>query len=147
MVVYTVHRCPTFPPLMLPSPPLLLPPSSFLLPPLPSPSLPFYFISTKQIPRRMPNMIIRETRHREIRMIVALLKPDPHAPFPALCFRGRFLEIFGEKLVLGVEVVCCALCFWGWCKVSVWAGRLGFESWDMGYGGEVERKEGADKRN
>lgn len=57
----------------------------------------------------MPDMIIRKTRHREIRMIVPVLEPDPHAPLPVLCFRGRFLEVLREELLLGVEVVGCAL--------------------------------------
>lgn len=42
----------------------------------------------------MPHVIIRESRHREIAVVVSLLEPDPHSPsLSVLC--GSLLELFG----------------------------------------------------
>ena len=57
----------------------------------------------------MPNVIISEACHREIRMVIALLKSDPHTAIAL--FGCRFLEILGQELALVVEIVGCAL----WC--------------------------------
>ena len=57
----------------------------------------------------MPNVIISEACHCEIRMVIALLKSDPHTAIAL--FGCRFLEILGQELALVVEVVGCAL----WC--------------------------------
>lgn len=52
-------------------------------------------------------MIVRKSSHREITMIIPVLKPDVHFPF--LPFFGRFDKVLGQELGLFVEIVVCAL--------------------------------------
>ena len=59
----------------------------------------------QKIPRRMPNMIIRKRRHREITMIVPILPSHIHFPLPL----SRLDEVLGQELSLFVEIVACAL--------------------------------------
>lgn len=59
----------------------------------------------EQIPRGVIHMIVGESRHGEITMVVPVLPSDIHFPL-ALC---GFLELFGQELALLVEIVGCAL--------------------------------------
>ena len=58
----------------------------------------------------MPDVIIGESRHGEIAMVVALQEPDPRPPTLSVLRRG-VLEVFGEELFLVVEVVGGSLFF------------------------------------
>ena len=60
---------------------------------------------SQKIPRSMVNVIIRESRHSKVTVIITVLPPDINL---SLSIRG-FDEVFGKKLPVVVEIVCCAL--------------------------------------
>ena len=71
------------------------------IPPIPPPQHDL----RQKIPRRMPNMIIRERSHGEITMIVPILPSHIHFPFAL----RRSDEVLRQQLALFVESVARAL--------------------------------------